>query len=451
MSRTKIFSAAVRTVTAIGLVLILAVSCTPKAVGDDPGLNRARDISSIDDLTVVPGVATPAPQPSVAPLPQPPSPQPTFANAQPLSMTAPTDLPPLVSNGCGPICTDLLDIAPNMVGGIFGGGTGNIDFSNIPGLKIAKIKMPNPAESVLGRTTIADDSSPVPRDRFFFDYDYFYQVPLSPNGDAVNRFLSGFEKTFLNGLISAEVRIPFGTTLDNDMLVKTGKLVHGITRWGYETNGEDLQLGNVAFGAKALLFRCRDELAVSAGLLVTVPTANDLAVTGLLSPLHATAATLQIKNEAVHVAPYLGSLWTPTDRIFLQGFLQLDFDANGQEVVLENGAASDDLGRYRDQTFLFLDAGIGYWLLREEYVNWAALFEVHYNASLQHPDTVNVSPGQVDLASEDGNINLVDLVLGTSVQVCDDTRVSLAYIFAVGAGQDEQFTREIRATFNWQF
>jgi hypothetical protein len=337
-----------------------------------------------------------------------------------------------------------------MLGGNFGAGTGAISFANIPHATVAKLQMPNAAESVLGRQTIGDDSSPMPRDRVFFDYDYFYDVPLSPSGDTVDRFVAGFEKTLFDGQVSAEVRLPFGTTLDNDVVVKTGKTVHGITGWNYRTGDETL-LGNVAVGAKALLLRIPDTLAISTGLLVTVPTANDLSVTGLLAPLHATSATLLIKNEAVHLAPYLGALWTPTDRLFLQGFFQVDFDANGQDVVLENGASPSDLGKYRDQAFAFFDAGVGYWIAREDGVSWAALFEVHYAASLQRPETVNVIPGEVNLGGVDGSINLVDLVLGTSLQVQDNKTLSAGYVFAVGAGQDEQFTRDWRATFNWYF
>jgi hypothetical protein len=147
----------------------------------------------------------------------------------------------------------------------------------------------------------------------------------------------------------------------------------------------------------------------------------------------------------------LGALWTPTDHLFLQGFFQVDFDANGQDVVLDNGATSTNLGRDRDQTFAYFDAGIGYWIVRQDGFNWAAQFEVHYSASLQSPETVNISPGQVNLEGGDGNINLVDVVLGTSLQVQDNKTLSVAYVFAVGAGQDEQFTREWRATFNWYF
>jgi hypothetical protein len=432
---------------AVGLMLMLAVAQGSDARGDDSSLGTfpagtARIIAAENATPDGQDGTMPAPLVTIPTAPNTPAPtgSPSLQEAV-----------PAITSACSPLCCgELLSIAPNMIGGNFGAGTGEIAFSNIPHATVAKILMPNAAESVLGRQTIGDDSSPMPRDRFFFDYDYFYRVNFAPSGDTVDRFMAGFEKTFLDGQVSAEVRLPFGTTLDNDVLVKTGKVVKGITQWKYRT-GEETLLGNVAVGAKALLYHIPDQFAVSAGLLVTVPTANDLSVTGLLSPLHATSATLQIKNEAVHLAPYLGALWTPTDRLFLQGFFQVDFDANGQDVVLENGASSSDLGRYRDQTFAFFDVGVGYWIVREAGVNWAGLFEVHYAASLQTPESVNIAPGQVNLEGEDGNVNLINLVLGTSLQVQDNKTLSVAYVFSVGAGQDEQFTREWRATFNWYF
>jgi hypothetical protein len=422
----------------IAVVLICLVALASDASGDDAAPGVSRTIAAVNEESF--------PQDSAAGTLTIPAVNSTFSGDRSLQ-----DAVPSITNACvPPCCGDLLLAAPNMIGGNFGAGTGNIDFSNIHNATVAKLVTPNAAESVLGRQTIADDSSPMPRDRFFFDYDYFYNVPFAPRGDTVDRFMAGFEKSFFDGRVSAEVRLPFGTTIDNDLLVKSGKVVHSVTQWNYRT-GEETLFGNVAVGAKALLFRIPDELAISAGILITLPTANDLSVTGLLAPLHASSATLQIRNEAVHLAPYLGALWTPTDRLFLQSFFQVDFDANGQDLVLENGPTSTDLGRDRDQTFAYFDAGIGYWIVHQDGFNWAGLFEVHYAASLQTPETVNISPGQVNLGSGDGNINLVDLVLGTSLQVQDNKTLSVAYAFAVGAGQDEQFTREWRATFNWYF
>jgi hypothetical protein len=83
-----------------------------------------------------------------------------------------------------------------MIGAVFGVGTGSIDFANIPHKQVKSIQIPNPAESLFGRLTIADDSSPLPRDRLFVDYDYFNDVPFSPYGANTSRVTTGVEKTF---------------------------------------------------------------------------------------------------------------------------------------------------------------------------------------------------------------------------------------------------------------
>ncbi len=278
------------------VALLYLVAVVSNALADDvaPGVSRTIAAVNTESSLEQDGATVPLPIPAL-----------TSTPSEDRSLQ---DALPPIANACGPLCCgDLLSAAPNLIGGNFGAGSGNIDFANIPHTTVAKLVMPNAAESVLGRQTIGDDSSPMPRDRCFFDYDYFYRAIFSPNGDTVDRFVAGLEKTFFDGRVSAEVRVPFGTTLDNDVLVKSGKVVHGITHWNYRT-GEETLLGNVAVGAKALLWRIPDTLAVSAGVLVTVPTANDLSVTGLLAPLHASSATLQIKNEAVHLAPYLGAV-----------------------------------------------------------------------------------------------------------------------------------------------
>ncbi len=422
-------------------------------------INREPEVNVITSATESASASAPAPAAAPASPEIAPAPATAPANSSPTSATPLTPLMSVPASGaippfgacCNvPACNDLLDLAPNTIGGLFGAGNGKIAFANIPHAQIATLQIPNAAESVLGRQIVADDSSPLPRDRVFFDYDYFYQVPFSPKGVNVNLFTTGLEKTFLDGRLSAEVRIPFGTTLDNDSLVSPGHVVHGRTPWIYHS-GETTELGNVAIGAKALLIRVPDELAVSAGLFVSVPTADDLEVTGLLAPLHNPSATLRFKNQSVHVAPYVGALWTPMNRLFAQGFLQLDFDANGQQAVLENSGSSVDLGTLRDQTFIYCDANFGYWIVRDPTWNWAGMLEIDYNASLNRPDSVNVSPGQVNLTAGQGNVNLFDLLLGTTLRFQENKTITVAYGFALGAGQDEQFTRQVRVTLNWFF
>ncbi len=67
-----------------------------------------------------------------------------------------------------------------------------------------------------GKIRLAESTSPIPRDRLFFNYSYFNDVPLAAGGVSVNRYTFGVEKTFFNGMTSLELRAPFATTLSSD-------------------------------------------------------------------------------------------------------------------------------------------------------------------------------------------------------------------------------------------
>ncbi len=126
------------------------------------------------------------------------------------------------------------------------------------------IVIPDPGGGlVVGRLKIAENCSPIPRDRVFFNYSLFDNVPLTSRGVTVNRFTAGFEKTLANELMSLEMRCPFAATLDSDILVDG------------PTELSNLEFGDIFLAYKALL-TYGPRGAISAGLSLTVPTANDV-------------------------------------------------------------------------------------------------------------------------------------------------------------------------------
>ena len=46
----------------------------------------------------------------------------------------------------------------------------------------------------------------------------------------------------------------------------------------------------------------------------------------------AAAARIQLLNQSVHLLPFVGGVWTPSDRLFFIGFMQFDLDANGDPI-----------------------------------------------------------------------------------------------------------------------
>ena len=132
------------------------------------------------------------------------------------------------------------------------------------------------------RFKIAENNSPIPRDRYYFDYRFFRDVQ-GAFGD-VSRFIFGFEKTFLDGLMSFDVRVPFMKTLESEQIAG-------------EIAGRGSEFGNLAAVWKSVLYT-EPGFLMSGGLGVSIPTAND----GRLFLLDGTQI-LVTENESVHFAP----------------------------------------------------------------------------------------------------------------------------------------------------
>ena len=300
------------------------------------------------------------------------------------------------------------------------------------------IVIPSSAGSVIGRMKIAENVSPLPRDRVFFNYSLFGNVPLSPGGGNVNRFSPGFEKTFFNRMTSVELRAPFAATLNSD-----------ITLGGAEEY-DNIEFGDLFLAFKALLLSW-DNAAVTGGLSLALPTAGDSNVY-----LPDGTPLVQFRNDSVHIMPYVGGLWTSGDRFFAQGFLQVDVDAVGDPVAVNtSGAGLSPAGRIQETSFLFADGGIGYWLYRDN-ANYGRLItgiaptlELHYNTSLQSADVVTA--GAFQIGEERESIQILDLVLGATFECRGQSAITAGYATPIGNSADQQFDGELRVFWNRWF
>jgi hypothetical protein len=191
-----------------------------------------------------------------------------------------------------------------MIGDFFGGGAITLGPAYVEGTQ----KLVNAPGGNCPRFKMADVTSPIPQDRVYFDYDYFHNAELQQPHVDVNAFTPGFEKTFLNGLVSFELRLPMAITLSNNVFTD------GTTATSV---GE---VGNMGMAIKGLLLR-RDTFALSGGLALSVPTAGN---TQIFLEQGSTGPTAAIVNESVHLMPFLGAPWTPNDRLFAIGYVQVD-------------------------------------------------------------------------------------------------------------------------------
>ncbi len=199
----------------------------------------------------------------------------------------------------------------------------------------------------MGRQKLIENNSPIPQDRVFFNYSRFGNVPLTLDGIDIDRYTPGFEKTFLDGLASVELRTPFGSSASNT--------TDGSQQF---TDTSDAQFGNLFVGVKAILIGRRDWL-VTGGMSVVAPTADDSRqVDG------SGRTTALIQNGSVHLMPFLGGAVRHNSRHFSQWMVQVDVDATGNEVFVDTGNALQRFGTLHQQDLLYIDLNTGYWLFR---------------------------------------------------------------------------------------
>ena len=299
---------------------------------------------------------------------------------------------------------------------------------------------PSGPNSPTGTTKIAENGSPLPRNRILFDYAFYNNVPLTIDGMDVNRFAAGFEMMLLPDIASLEMKLPMVSTLDNS-----------ITEGGW-TDLSNAEFGNLAVTPKVLLMQT-PTCALSTGLTLAVPTADSINVV-----LPNGTPVANIANESVHLMPFVGWLWKPNSRLYAQGFLQYDVAANGNPVYTNRSLYPDGLqrsGTLQDSTYQYVDVAVGYWLHRARNANeliqgLAVTSEIHWNSSLQEEDFVQdgfITVGSPSVERTDQ----VNLTLGAHLPLSSQTTVSASYSVPLGNRADQSFDGEFRVMVNRWF
>ncbi len=295
----------------------------------------------------------------------------------------------------------------------------------------ANLQAPSPSASILGAQRLADNDCTLPTDRVFGDYSYFHDAQLAAPTDA-NRFVPGFEKTFLDGRMSVEMRFPMGILESNDLVA------------GSSTFGTAGQFGDLQVIVKAILLE-EDTWTLGMGMGVSVPTAPDVNI----SPATGTQL-MKIANNSTHLLPYAALLVKPNDDWFGQAFVQVDVAANDNPVSANlTGAGLTSMGDIYDQTLIFADAAVGRWLFRNpdrRFSGLAAVVEAHYTGGLNAPSTIGT--GGFSIGYNTAQFNVLDVIVGAHA-VIGNTTVTAGYATPV---TDDRFSDgELRFFVNRKF
>ena len=281
---------------------------------------------------------------------------------------------------------------------------------------------------------ISDNQSPIPQDRFFFNFNYYNNINYATdrkfntpeNGIQIYRYLSGFEKTFMGGLAS------FGMT-ESINNISSVSAHPGL-------GGTSTAMGDLSLFTKLILFQSWDDSRpmnalggfgfpaqvggrngglISGGMALSLPT----------GPGGFAGAGYSKSFRDVGLQPYLGYFYSQGN-FYLHGFEAIDVPTDPNDV-----------------TMMFNDVGMGYYLYRNENVDslisaFAPTFEVHANVPLNHTGYNNPNDPVATKA-------IVDLTLGGNIQFGRRTVLLLGAVTPVSGPRP--FAVEAVALLNFYF
>jgi hypothetical protein len=310
--------------------------------------------------------------------------------------------------------------------------------------------LPSSPTSLLGRQKITENGSPIPEDRYYFNYSYFDETPLAGTTN-VHRWSPGFEKTICGGdICSIEIRLPMAVTLDSRVDASS-------------PNHENFELGNIFASYKLLLYRdCHKALSI--GMSASAPTADDLDIFVRIQDPNQPGnvirrQVLKVDNQSTHVLPFVGGTYQ-IGNFFQQGFIQADIDVNGSTVYANTDLRTSTLnraGRLQDQNFLYMDYQAGYWLARgsrrgeQGLTGLAPIGEVHINRSINSSDTIKYENSTVSLGGIKERTQIVNVLAGLVAEFNYNTQVTAAYCTPIGNRSDAEFDGELKLLFNRLF
>lgn len=296
------------------------------------------------------------------------------------------------------------------------------------------IDLPGPnVADLVGRIRLQDNNSAIPRNRVFFDYNFFHNVPLVREKIDVNRFAPGFEKTMWDGLASLEVRTPMAVTLNASQTI------------GQPTDTSNPEFGDIVLAPKILL-SSGNQYAIACGMGVTLPTANDITVLNAGGD-----SLLRIDTESVHLIPYLAALFAPEDSSFFsQVFVTVDLDTNGNPVFARlDGNGLQQIGVWNDQTLIAASVSLGQFIYQDDSPSsrlnsLAYTVELHGTSAITDADQVLSSAFIVGDPLED--LSVLNSTIGAHAR-CGETVFTMGYSVPL-TSSDRLFDGEFRCFIN---
>lgn len=360
---------------------------------------------------------------------------------------------------------------PDMFGDFFGGGGQLlVRQENLASRQQFNLLSDLPLAGGSRRVKVAENNKALTDDRVYLLYNHFHNALQARSGAPpgamgtgpivspynVNRYTFGFEKSFLNGLVSTEFRLP----------------LNGIFRFGSSSqlgnsaanfNVQGGRVGNLAVLLKGQLLATGGS-AVAFGCGIDLPTGSDVHARTIFTrgetsgPVAKDDLSLVIKNEALHLLPFFAVSHAPTNNLFCHLFVQADLAANSNPVdvsfVGQRPGAPDmelqrRIGNYTEQNLLFVDCSAGCWLYRQPSARvvrgLAALLELHYTTSIQDTDNVQAllspfpPPTKVRVTNLRNRFDVLNVTAGVHFRLAGNSSLRIAGVVPMRQAYGQRF------------
>lgn len=294
-----------------------------------------------------------------------------------------------------------------------------------------------------GSYNIAENNSAIPIDRVYFVYNAFYNAISTSSGFGpsamrsidLHRYVAGFEKTFFDGNMSLDVRMPLLSGFD-------------LTNPFYQS--EMGNVGNLTMFLKGLFYGDED-IALATGLGLGLPTGSDL-VTQTVAPFG--SESLVVRNQAVRLMPFVAGTMNLSEDWFMQSFAQMNFAASGNEVANQNGV----VGVFNEQHLMQTDVGLGRWFYKDAnrrfFTGLAGVFELHYTTTVQDTDTVGLGSNSFlvgNISNAANRQDLLNLTSGLHTQLGPLSALRVGAVVPLRDQPDRVFDSEVQVSFNRKF
>ena len=280
------------------------------------------------------------------------------------------------------------------------------------------------------RIKIAENFSPEVRDRCYLNYSFFNDS--TANLGDISRYVLGVERVLFDDLVSLEARLPMAGTYASRQVFENGP-------------ARDFELGNTTLILKTILLKDR-RFTLSGGLGVALPLADDtIMATGGQN-------IIRIRNESIHLAPFLGLIVRRNRDSAIQTYFQLDIAANGNAVFANPlGGTLPKIGMFNDSTLAHFDVAYS----RTLYRNTKARFlkqatgnlEMHYTGTLQPSDVV--AANGITFQNLKRHNNIVNTTVGAHLFLGKNIVVTPGMSVPLRTGLDAQFDYEAMVQVNW--